>query len=129
MPLIYQAWINALVHLSFNDGNNVHNKMVSITNFMLPFLQDEESINSDTLYRWNIHTLFEYLQTGVDPWSFLSLSSLHRRAIYTKNTVEAANRQIRKVIKTKGLFPNDQAAIKLVDYAYYRVGTSFGAIG
>ena len=45
---------------------------------------------------------------------FLAYPDFIRRAIYTTNAIEAANRQIRKVIKTKGLFPNDQAALKLV---------------
>jgi len=45
---------------------------------------------------------------------FLAYPDFIRKAIYTTNAIEATNRQIRKVIKTKGLFPNDQAAIKLV---------------
>jgi putative transposase len=46
--------------------------------------------------------------------TFLAYPDFMRKAIYTTNSIEAVNRQIRKVIKTKGLFPNDQAAIKLV---------------
>lgn len=45
---------------------------------------------------------------------FLAYPDFIRKAIYTTNAIEAANRQIRKVIKTKGLFPNDQAAMKLI---------------
>ena len=45
---------------------------------------------------------------------FLAYPEPIRKAIYTTNAVEAINRQIRKVIKTKGLFPNDQAALKLI---------------
>jgi putative transposase len=37
-----------------------------------------------------------------------------RRAIYTTNVIEASNRQVRKVIKTKGSFPNDDAVYKIV---------------
>ena len=37
-----------------------------------------------------------------------------RRAIYTTNAIEAINRQIRKVIKTRGSFPNDDSALKLL---------------
>jgi len=37
-----------------------------------------------------------------------------RRAIYTTNAIEAINRQIRKVIKTRGSFPTDDAALKLL---------------
>ena len=38
--------------------------------------------------------------------------------IYTTNTVEGYHRQIRKVTKNKGVFPNDTALIKLVYLAY-----------
>jgi transposase-like protein len=41
-----------------------------------------------------------------------------RRIIYTTNTVEGFHRQIRKVTKTKGAFPNDDALLKLVYLAY-----------
>ena len=37
-----------------------------------------------------------------------------RKLIYTTNTVEGYHRQIRKVTKTKGAFPSDDALIKLV---------------
>ncbi len=35
-----------------------------------------------------------------------------KRAIYTTNAIEAVNRQIRKIIKNKGVFPNDTAVKK-----------------
>jgi putative transposase len=37
-----------------------------------------------------------------------------RRVIYTTNPIEALNRQLRKAIKTKGHFPNEEAARKLI---------------
>jgi putative transposase len=37
-----------------------------------------------------------------------------RRVIYTTNPIEALNRQLRKAIKTKGHFPNQEAAKKLI---------------
>lgn len=37
-----------------------------------------------------------------------------RKIIYTTNTVEGFHRQIRKVTKTKGAFPNDNALLKLI---------------
>jgi transposase-like protein len=36
-----------------------------------------------------------------------------RRAVYTTNTIEGLHRQIRKAIKTRGRFPDQQAATKL----------------
>lgn len=41
-----------------------------------------------------------------------------RRLIYTTNTIEGFHRQVRKVTKTKGAFPNDDALLKLVYLAY-----------
>ena len=40
-----------------------------------------------------------------------------RRVIYTTNAIEALNRQLRKAIKTKGSFPSEVAARKLVHLA------------
>src|SRR5207249_1520078 len=37
-----------------------------------------------------------------------------RRVVYTTNAIEALNRQLRKAIKTKGHFPNEEAARKLI---------------
>jgi putative transposase len=45
---------------------------------------------------------------------FLAYPPHIRRVIYTTNIVEAVNRQIRKVIKTTGSFPSDDAALKLI---------------
>ena len=44
-----------------------------------------------------------------------------RRVIYTTNAVEATNRSIRKVIKTKGAFPSEEAARKLLYLALIEV--------
>ena len=35
-----------------------------------------------------------------------------RKMIYTTNAVEALHRSLRKIIKTRGSFPNDDAALK-----------------
>src|SRR4051794_28171120 len=45
---------------------------------------------------------------------FLAFPTEVRRVIYTTNAIEALNRQLRKAIKTKGHFPNEDAARKLV---------------
>jgi putative transposase len=48
---------------------------------------------------------------------FLAFPDQVRRVIYTTNAIEALNRQLRKAIKTKGHFPNEEAAKKLIDLA------------
>jgi putative transposase len=53
-----------------------------------------------------------------DAWEhvipFLAFPDEVRRVIYTTNAIEALNRQLRKAIKTKGQFPNEEAARKLI---------------
>lgn len=44
-----------------------------------------------------------------------------RRIIYTTNTVEGYHRQVRKITKTKGVFPSDDALYKLVYLAYRNI--------
>jgi transposase-like protein len=53
-----------------------------------------------------------------DSWEhvipFMAFPPEVRRVIYTTNAIEALNRQLRKAIKTKGHFPNQEAARKLI---------------
>src|SRR4051795_2468189 len=51
---------------------------------------------------------------------FLSLPEPLRHAVYTTNSIEALHRQIRKAIKTRGHFPDEQAATKLIYLAIER---------
>ncbi|MGY6273866.1 IS256 family transposase, partial [Achromobacter denitrificans] len=44
-----------------------------------------------------------------------------RRVIYTTNAIESLNMQLRKIIKTRGHFPTDEAAIKLLSLALRNV--------
>ncbi|WP_134141041.1 IS256 family transposase [Paraburkholderia sp. BL6665CI2N2] len=46
-----------------------------------------------------------------------------RRVVYTTNAIESLNMQLRKIIKTRGHFPNDEAAIKLLWLALRNVLT------
>ena len=45
---------------------------------------------------------------------FLAFPPELRRVIYTTNAIESLNYQLRKVTKSRGHFPNDQAAVKLL---------------
>lgn len=45
---------------------------------------------------------------------FLAFPPDVRKVIYTTNSIENLNRQIRRVIKTRGHFPTEDAAIKLI---------------
>ncbi|MHB1843355.1 MAG: IS256 family transposase [Deltaproteobacteria bacterium] len=52
---------------------------------------------------------------------FLELPPALRKIVYTTNAIESLNYQLRKVIKTKGHFPSDEAAIKLLFLALRNV--------
>ena len=58
-----------------------------------------------------------------DAWQhvipFMAFEPEIRRVIYTTNAIEALNRQLRKAIKTKGSFPSEEAAIKLLYLAIH----------
>ena len=45
---------------------------------------------------------------------FFAFPPAVRRVIYTTNAVESVNAQLRKIIKTRGHFPSDEAATKLI---------------
>ena len=67
--------------------------------------------------KWN-----EKYPTIADSWErnweglipFLSYPDYIRKAIYTTNAIESLNRSLRKVSKTRGSFPNDESALKLL---------------
>jgi transposase-like protein len=51
---------------------------------------------------------------------FMALPADLRRIVYTTNAIEGLNRQVRKAIKTRGHFPDEQAATKLIYLALMR---------
>jgi putative transposase len=58
------------------------------------------------------------VKTWTDAWErfipFLEFPPEVRRVIYTTNSIESLNYGIRKIIKNRGHFPNDTAAVKLI---------------
>jgi putative transposase len=57
-------------------------------------------------------------QAWLNAWEhvtpFMAFPPDVRRVIYSTNSIEALNRQLRKAIKTKGHFPHEEAARKLI---------------
>ncbi len=54
---------------------------------------------------------------------FLAYPPEVRRVIYTTNSIEALHRQLRKIIKTRGHFPTEDAARKLLYLAITKAET------
>lgn len=62
-----------------------------------------------------------------EEWTpFLTFPQEIRRIIYTTNAIEALNRQLRKVLKTRGHLPSDDAALKLLYLAVRNAESSWG---
>jgi putative transposase len=49
-----------------------------------------------------------------------------RRVIYTTNAIESVNARLRKIIKTRGHFPSDEAASKLIWLALRNITATWG---
>ena len=45
---------------------------------------------------------------------FFAFAPAVRRVIYTSNAIESVHARLRKIIKTRGHFPSDDAATKLI---------------
>jgi putative transposase len=65
------------------------------------------------------------IKSWQDNWhklsAFFKYTQDIRRIIYTTNTIEGFHRQVRKVTKNKGVFPSDDALLKLVYLAYRNI--------
>jgi putative transposase len=63
--------------------------------------------------------------TGTTVVPFFAFPPAIRKMIYTTNAVESLHRSLRKVIKTRGSFPTDEAAIKLLYLAIRNAGVGW----
>ena len=59
---------------------------------------------------------------------FFALPPQIRRVIYTTNAIESINARLRKVIKPRGHFPNDDAASKLIWLALHNITADWGRV-
>ena len=56
---------------------------------------------------------------------FFAFSPDIRRVIYTTNAIESLNSEVRKAIRNKGHFPNDEAATKLIGLALQNISAKW----
>ena len=74
--------------------------------------------------RWDNHypTISQQWRKKWDHVSpFFAFPQEIRKVIYTTNTIESMNRGLRKIIKTRGAFPTDEAARKLLYLALHNL--------
>ncbi len=58
--------------------------------------------------------------------AFFASSPHIRRVIYTTNVIESINDRLRKIIKTRGHFPSDDVANKLIWLALRNITADWG---
>ena len=73
---------------------------IALTSFSEKWDESYPSISKSWLNHWE----------NITP--FFSYPAEIRRAIYTTNAIESVNMSLRKVIKSKRVFPSDDAALK-----------------
>jgi putative transposase len=92
--------------------------------------EEAEQRLGDFEHRWggqyvSIGKMWRRNWTGIVP--FFAYPVEIRRAVYTTNIVESLNMSLRKVIKTRGSFPGEEAALKLLYLALRNVSKRWKA--
>lgn len=85
-------------------------------------LAETELLNLDEKWGKKYPVVIDSWNRNWDKLStYFAYSAPIRKIIYTTNTVEGFHRQVRKVTKSKGAFPSDQALLKLVYLASQQI--------
>jgi putative transposase len=106
---------NSLKFVPWKDRKSVAQDLKKI----YTALNENDALNQlhDFGQKWNksypmISDSWQRNWTNIIP--FLGYPSDIRKAIYTTNSIESINRSLRKIIKNRTIFPNDNSAFKLV---------------
>jgi putative transposase len=106
---------NAMRFVSYQDRKKIATSMRSI--YTAPTVEAAELALKDLDTEWA-----RQYPGVIDVWRrawnefipFLDYPAELRRIVYTTNTIESINFQLRKITKTRGHFPSDEAAMKLL---------------
>lgn len=106
---------NAMRFVSYNDRKKIAAVMRTI--YTAPTLEGAELALAEFDKQWG-----EKYPGAIDVWKlawdefipFLDFPAELRRIVYTTNAIESINFQLRKITKTRGHFPDKDAAMKLL---------------
>lgn len=106
---------NAMRFVSYRDRKQIVASMKSI--YTAPTVEAAEVALKDLDTQWG-----RQYPGVIDVWRrawnefvpFLDYPTELRRVVYTTNAIESINFQLRKITKTRGHFPSDEAAMKLL---------------
>ena len=105
---------NSCCYVSSKDRKQVCRDLKRI--YQAANVQEAQSALSHFSKTWDdrypsIHAMWKRHWENIIP--FFQYSPDIGKAIYTTNAIESLNRSMRKIIKTKGLFPSDESVLKL----------------
>lgn len=106
---------NAMRFVSYSDRKNIAAGMRTI--YTAPSVEAAEIALADLDTEWG-HQYPGVIDVWRRAWDefipFLDYPVELRRVVYTTNAIESINFQLRKITKTRGHFPSDEAAMKLL---------------
>ncbi|MCL4814893.1 MAG: IS256 family transposase [Vicinamibacteraceae bacterium] len=120
----------SLRYLSWKERKSCAGELRRI--YTAPDADQARAVLDELTHAWaDSKTKTAALQVWERAWErfipFLAFPQEIRRVVYTTNTVESLHMQIRKTIKTRGHFPNDDAALRLIWLAIQRAKTNWRA--
>ena len=106
---------NSLRYVTHEDSKQVLKDLKAI--YQATSLEEAESNLLLLEERWQVKYPI-VLRSWLNNWerlaTYFDFPPAIRKAIYTNNPIESYHRQVRKHTKSKGVFPSDQAVLKLV---------------
>ncbi len=118
---------NAMRFVSYGDRKKVAAAMRAI--YTAPSVEAAETALGDLEKEYG-----RQYPGAVDVWKrawaefipFLDYPPELRKVVYTTNLIESINFQLRKITKTRGHFPSDEAAMKLLYLGIRNISTKRG---
>lgn len=118
---------NAMRFVSYQDRKKIAAGMRTI--YTAPSVEAAEIALKDLDKEWG-----RQYPGVIDVWRrawnefvpFLDYPAELRKIVYTTNAIESINFQIRKITKTRGHFPSDEAAMKLIYLGLRNISTKRG---
>jgi putative transposase len=106
---------NSLKYVSWKDRRTVAKDLKPIYKAATEKAAEQALVDFDETWGPKYPMIGESWRTHWELFTpFLAFPEPIRRIVYTTNSIEAVNRQLRKIIKTRGHFPTEDAAMKLL---------------
>lgn len=118
---------SAMKYASYSDRKNMARDMRPI--YTAPTVEAAELAMEAFAETWQAKApgaVMAWRSAWDDFIPFLAFTTDIRKVIYTTNQIESINYQLRKITKTRGSFPSDDAALKLVYLGIRNIETTRG---